>query len=59
MDSVSADLTSEIDSVILHVSSKEASDHARDNEDGDKNPNPFDNLFGIFVVEKTHNWLTI
>jgi hypothetical protein len=39
---------------LLHVPGKEAGNHTADNQDGDKNPDPFDNFFGVFVVEKTH-----
>jgi hypothetical protein len=39
---------------VLPVAGKEARDHTRDDEDRDKNPNPFDNFLGIFVVEKAH-----
>ncbi len=39
---------------MLPVAGKEARDHTRDDEDSNENPNPFDNFFGVFVVEKAH-----
>jgi hypothetical protein len=39
---------------MLRVAGKEARNHTGDNEYRDENPNPFDNFFGIFVVEKAH-----
>jgi hypothetical protein len=38
----------------LHVAHEEAGDHAEDDEDGDTDPDPFDNFFGVLVVEETH-----
>lgn len=39
---------------LLHVPGKEAGNHTGHNEDSNHNPDPFDNFFGVFVVEKTH-----
>jgi hypothetical protein len=36
------------------VSGKEACNHTRNDENSDKYPDPFNDFFGIFVVEKTH-----
>ena len=33
---------------------KECYDHTEDDENGNDNPNVFDNFLGIFMVEKTH-----
>ena len=39
---------------LLHVAHKEAGNHTENDENSDTNPNPFDNFFGVFVVEKAH-----
>ncbi len=40
---------------LLHVASKKTGNHAGDDKYGNKNPDPLDNFFGVFMVEETHD----